>query len=126
MSSNILSAPVTEFAFITLKDGKESERSDLEGLVGELQKAISTSKGFHGMSWGQSVDPGKENVYILVLGWDTAEVECFSSRRNFILTILAGSLGGCRTRDNLWRTDRKQAATPRKHRSDTCRHQVLK
>ncbi|KIM89099.1 hypothetical protein PILCRDRAFT_812997, partial [Piloderma croceum F 1598] len=71
--SNILSAPVTEFAFITLKQEKESERGDLEQLLDELRREISSAKGFHGFSWGKSVDPGKENLYILVLGWDSAE-----------------------------------------------------
>jgi len=72
MSSSILSAPVTEFAFITLKEGKESERGDLERSLAELQEKVCAAEGFHASSWGQSVDPGKENVYIFVLGWDTA------------------------------------------------------
>jgi len=71
MSSSILSAPITEFAFITLKEGKESERGNLERSLTELQEKISAAKGFHASSWGQSADPGKENVYIFVLGWDT-------------------------------------------------------
>jgi len=69
--SDILSTPVTEFAFITLK--KESERGDLEQLFGELSRELSSAKGFHGFRWGKSVDPGKENLYILVLGWDSAD-----------------------------------------------------
>jgi len=71
MSSNILSAPVTEFAFIKLKEGKESERGNLERYIGELQQEISTASGLHATSWAQSIDSGKENVYIIVLGWDS-------------------------------------------------------
>jgi hypothetical protein len=106
MSNNILSAPVTEFAFITLKEGKESERGDLEQLFDELRREISSAKGFHGFSWGKSVDPGKENLYILVLGWDSADVQYISSTTLFvILTILSGSLGGCWSRYDLRQTN---------------------
>jgi heme-degrading monooxygenase HmoA len=76
-SGNILSAPVTEYAFIKLKEGKENQREEVERLIGELQQKISTAEGYHASSWGQSVDLGKENVYIFVLGWDTADVESF-------------------------------------------------
>jgi hypothetical protein len=79
MSPNILSAPVTEFAFIKLKEGKESQRGDLERYIGELQQEISTAEGFHASTWGKSVDPGKDNVYVFVLGWDTVAVEYLSS-----------------------------------------------
>jgi hypothetical protein len=123
MSSKILSAPVTEFAFITLKEGKESERGDLERAIDELQREISTATGFHASSWGKSVDPGKKNVYIFVLGWDTAAVECYPPRRKFMqLMIYLGALGGCWTRDNMWRIDRKEVATDRTHRLDACRY----
>jgi hypothetical protein len=84
---SILPAPVTEVAFIKLKKGKESERGDLERYIDELQREISNAKGVHATSWGQSVDPGKENVYVFVLGWDTVAVECLvlgSSRIHFI------------------------------------------
>jgi len=72
MIPSVVSAPVTEVAYITLKEGKESQRGELERLIGELKQQISFAEGFHGFTWGQSVDPGDENVYMLVLGWDTA------------------------------------------------------
>jgi hypothetical protein len=124
MSSNILPAPVTEFAFITLKEGKESERGDLERSLAELQEKVSAAEGFHASSWGQSVDPGKENVYVFVLGWDTTAVECLSHKRIFIsltILILAGSLASCRTRDNLRQTG-GSVETYRGYRFDTCSH----
>jgi len=125
--SNLLSAPVTEFAFITLKQGKESERGDLEQLFDELRREISSAKGFYGFSWGRSVDPGKENLYVLVLGWDSADVQYPSFAKLFmILMISSGSLGGCRSRYDLRQTDRKQVESPLRHRSVTCRHQPLK
>lgn len=74
------SAPVTEYPLIKLKEGKElkeGKREEVERLIGELQQKISTAERYHASSWGQSVDLGKEYVYIFVLGWDTADVESF-------------------------------------------------
>ena len=81
MSSSITSAPVTEVAYLTLKEGKESQRGELEGFISDLKENIATTAGFRGFTWGQSLDPGKENVYMLVLGWDTVTVEHHSQKQ---------------------------------------------
>lgn len=65
-----VSAPVTEIAWIKLKEGKDLDA--LSAFVKDLEQTINKEKGIHSSSWGLSVE--NKNVYVGILGWDTVDV----------------------------------------------------
>ncbi|KAG1822793.1 uncharacterized protein BJ212DRAFT_1330386 [Suillus subaureus] len=68
-TSQIFSAPVTEFVTFTLKEGVSMNA--LEPLVQQLQAKLQGTPKFYGSSWAPVVD--KPNVVHGVLGWESVQ-----------------------------------------------------
>jgi quinol monooxygenase YgiN len=64
-----ISAPVTEFAYITLKPGQKMD--DLAALISRLAQAINVAEGVHESNWGVSIQ--KDDLYVGIIGWDNEE-----------------------------------------------------
>ncbi|KAG1801294.1 uncharacterized protein BJ212DRAFT_1398992 [Suillus subaureus] len=68
-TSQIFSAPVTEFVTFTLKEGVSMNA--LQPLVQQLQAKLQGTPKFYGSSWAPVVD--KPNVVHGVLGWESVQ-----------------------------------------------------
>jgi hypothetical protein len=75
---DILSAPITEFATITLKPGHTM--AELHPVVTEMALALKKgfAKGCRGSSWGPSVEKPNDVVFGII-GWDTVPASGFSN-----------------------------------------------
>ncbi|KAG1788139.1 uncharacterized protein HD556DRAFT_1245742 [Suillus plorans] len=68
-TTQIFSAPVTEFVTFTLKEGASIDK--LEPLVAQLQTGLAGTPNFYGSSWAPVID--KPNVIHGVLGWESVQ-----------------------------------------------------
>ncbi|KAG0700113.1 hypothetical protein DFH29DRAFT_1056675 [Suillus ampliporus] len=68
-TTEIFSAPVTEFVTFTLKDGVTIDK--LQPLVKKLQSELPGTPKFYGSSWAPVID--KPNVVHGVLGWESVK-----------------------------------------------------
>ncbi|KAG1801286.1 uncharacterized protein BJ212DRAFT_1398983 [Suillus subaureus] len=69
-TSQIFSAPVTEFVTFTLKEGVSMDK--LQPLVTQLEVKLPGTPKFYGSSWAPVVD--KPNIVHGVLGWESVQV----------------------------------------------------
>lgn len=69
-TTQIFSAPVTEFVTFTLKEGASIDK--LEPLVTQLQTGLVGTPSFYGSSWAPVID--QPNVIYGVLGWESVQV----------------------------------------------------
>ncbi|EMD34952.1 hypothetical protein CERSUDRAFT_85710 [Gelatoporia subvermispora B] len=66
-----LHAPITEFAFFTLLEGKQPE--DIRAILAPMVVGqVTIPDGTHGASFGQTVE--REDVFCFLIGWDTVEI----------------------------------------------------
>lgn len=77
-----LSAPITEFVFFTLKEGKTVDMiaPDLDVLAGQDTKTVISS------IWGQSVD--RADRLVMLVGWESLEVRRYASGRIVLQQML--------------------------------------
>lgn len=68
-TTQIFSAPVTEFVTFTLKEGASIDK--LEPLVAQLQTGLAGTPNFYGSSWAPVID--KPDVIYGVLGWESVQ-----------------------------------------------------
>jgi quinol monooxygenase YgiN len=65
--TEILSAPLTLFGFITLKPGQKKDVPLVDSVVQEFRRA----EGIHGVTWGASVQ--KDDFFVFLAGWESRE-----------------------------------------------------
>ena len=63
--TEILSAPLTLFGFITLKPGQKKDVPLVDSVVQEFRRA----EGIHGVTWGASVQ--KDDFFVFLAGWES-------------------------------------------------------
>lgn len=70
-AKNALSAPVTEFAVLTMKSGKPKD--DVEKLLDAISKELdATQRTYLPTLWGPCIED--RNTFLMLVGWDTVEV----------------------------------------------------
>ncbi|KAF9491649.1 hypothetical protein BDN71DRAFT_1452495 [Pleurotus eryngii] len=75
-SETALSAPTTEIATFTLKEGGDPQ--DLDAALGDLAKSIDAADGAHPpCCWGSSRERG--NIFFLLVGWDSSKAHIASA-----------------------------------------------
>jgi len=67
--TQVLSAPLTQFVFLTLKPGQKKDV--LAALLDSVLQEFCAAEGTHGATWGESVQ--KDDFFAFLAGWESRE-----------------------------------------------------
>ena len=68
--TQVLSAPLTQFVFLTPKPGQKKDV--LAALLDSVLQEFCAAEGTHGATWGESVQ--KDDFFAFLAGWESREV----------------------------------------------------